>query len=623
MHIPFRFAFLLLLACLGGLPVSAQAPRVYLKFDGDLVDSSGAGIVTAVNASAGFVPSYTTDRNGVDGKALVMPGSASLELIAAALPADSNQALGLRTAAAGTPFTLSAWVYANGLSAATGYNVAFGNAGAGAGTLHAGLLTNRAHLGFDGNEATGAAAVIDQGKWYHLAFVYDGTSQRIYVNGVPEITRVSANTLKAANMLLGNWGAATSGSNDLVGRLDDVAIFGAALSIGQIQALYRGVEATALPAAYSAPRLTGPLGTPGFWGVREIKSYPGLTYNSLVNIDRVYNSYVLVPAGTVVDYSAPVINHIDPQNAGISGYFANEANFGTNQGGNDDNFAMLAKGTIRIAVEDDYTFGFRGDEGSRLRIQGAIFTSGTAIGAGNLAIPVAQGDAIYYTTNTTDSATIGVTHLAAGDYNIEYVYWEQNTTASCEVFAARGSKTAVDASFQLVGNTAAGGLELVRDLDSYPRILSFTGNGSTAVVVNGGVPAMVTVAWQTNNVPTSISISPGIGAVGTSGSQVIPAPTVTTTYTITATAGADVATQTLTVYVDSPPVITSLQASPSNAVVGSNVLVAWSTVGATTLTLQPGNIDVTGLTTRIVIKCLDVAAARSQPLEWLHSLFQF
>ena len=604
MRIPFRFAFLVLVACLGCLPVSAQAPRVYLKFDGDLVDSSGAGIITSVSPSPGFAPAlpagYAPDRFGVEGKALVLPGSASLELIAASLPTDSNQALGLRTALAGSPFTLSAWVFGNLVSAASGYNVIFGNAGAGAGTLHAGLLLNRAHFGFDGNDATGAGAVIDQAKWYHLAFVYDGTSQRIYINGVPEITRVSTNALKAANMLIGNWGSATSNSNDFFGRVDDVAIFASALSIGQIQALYRGVEATLLPATYSAPRLTGPLGTAGFWGVREIKSYPGITYNSLVNVDRIYNSYDLAPAGTVVNYNAPVINHIDPQSAGISGYFANEANFGTNVGGNDDNFSMLAKGTIRIVVEDDYTFGFRGDEGSRLRIQGANFTSGTAIGPGNLAVPVAQGDAIYFTTNTTDSATLGVTHLTPGDYNIEYVFWEQNNTASCEVFAARGARTSVDATFQLVGNTAAGGLELVRDLDSYPRILSFTGNGSTAVVVNGGVPATVTLAWQTNNVPTSISISPSIGDVATSGSLVIPSPTVTTTYTITATAGADVATRTLTVYVDSPPVITNLDASPSNAVVGSNVLLAWSTVGAASLVLQPGNIDVTGLTTRIV-----------------------
>ncbi len=597
----YRLFTTTVLTLLGCLPLSAQIPRVYLKFDGNLNDSSPAGIITAINPSAGFTPTYTTDRNGVANGAIVMPGIASLELIAGALPADSNTALGLRGGAGGSPFTLSAWVYANSLSVASGYNVIFGNTGTGAGTLHAGLLNNRAHLGFDGNDATGAAAALDQTKWYHLALVYDGTSQRIYVNGVPEVTRAATNTLKASNVLIGNWNTATNGTNDLIGRLDEVAVFNSALSIGQVQALYRGVDANILSQPYSAPRLPGPLGTAGFWGVREIKSYPGITLNSLVNADRVINSYAAAAGGTVFNYTAPVINHTDPESAGISGYFASEANFGVNTPGNDDNFTMLAKGTVRIAVEDDYTFGFRGDEGSRLRIQGATFTSGTAIGSGNLANPVAQGDSIYYTIDTTDSGTLGITHLTPGDYNIEFVFWEHNTTASCEVFAARGAKTSVDASFKLIGNTAAGGLEMVRDLDSYPQILSFTGNGSTAVVVNGGLPANVTLAWQVSSVATSVTIDQGIGAVANSGSTVIASPVVTTTYTITATAGADVATRTLTVYVDSPPVITGLTANPLNAVIGSNVTLNWSTVGATSLTLQPGNIDVTGLLSKIVV----------------------
>src|SRR5436190_9582787 len=138
MRLSFRSAFLLSLAWLGCLPLSAQSPRVYLKFDGDLADSSGANIITTVAMSAGFVPTYTTDRNGVGNGAIVMPGSASLELIAGALVTDSNQALGLRSGAGGSPFTLTAWVTANFLSVASGYNVIFGNTGTGAGTLHAG-----------------------------------------------------------------------------------------------------------------------------------------------------------------------------------------------------------------------------------------------------------------------------------------------------------------------------------------------------------------------------------------------------------------------------------------------------------------------------------------------------
>ena len=85
------------------------------------------------------------------------------------------------------------------------------------------------------------------------------------MNGVPEITRAAANTLKASNVLIGNWNTPTNGTNDLIGRLDEVAIYNAALNIGQVQALSRGVDPRSLPATYSAHRLSGPFGAAGFW----------------------------------------------------------------------------------------------------------------------------------------------------------------------------------------------------------------------------------------------------------------------------------------------------------------------------------------------------------------------
>ena len=66
MHTPFRLILAFFLTWFGCLPpLSAQTPRVYLKFDGDLTDSSVAGIVTTISPSAGFTPTYTTDHNGV------------------------------------------------------------------------------------------------------------------------------------------------------------------------------------------------------------------------------------------------------------------------------------------------------------------------------------------------------------------------------------------------------------------------------------------------------------------------------------------------------------------------------------------------------------------------------
>ncbi len=163
-----------------GLLVSAfgQTPRVYLKFDGNTVDSSGANVISAVNPNAGFVPAYGADRFGVDGKAIIFTGSQSLQLVASSM-VNSNEALGLRNASGtNTSFTLSAWVFLPTLSALQGYNTVFGNLGSGGGTLHTGLGTgvgsfNKAHFGFDGNDANGATTLMVVNQWFHLGFVYD------------------------------------------------------------------------------------------------------------------------------------------------------------------------------------------------------------------------------------------------------------------------------------------------------------------------------------------------------------------------------------------------------------------------------------------------------------------
>src|SRR5436190_10372998 len=129
-------------ACLLAFTVGAQAqtPRVFLKFDGNLTDSSGAGVITSTAVSPGFSPTYTTDRNGVASRALVFTSSSSLQLLASSLPGNSNQALGLRNATGtNTSFTLAAWVKFTSLGSGQGYSTIFGNLGSGAGTLHVGL----------------------------------------------------------------------------------------------------------------------------------------------------------------------------------------------------------------------------------------------------------------------------------------------------------------------------------------------------------------------------------------------------------------------------------------------------------------------------------------------------
>lgn len=607
------------------VPSFGQTPRAYFQFNGNTTDSSGAGVITTVTPVAGWTPTYAADRNNTANSAIVLTGSQSLQLQASSAVGNSNQALGLRNAGGtNTSFTLSAWVYFTSSGSGQGYSTIFGNIGSGAGTLHAGLNTNsgNTHFGFDGNDVNGAVVGVSNSVWYHVAFVYDtsltggsGTApaQRIYINGVPEVTRWGVtNTIKVADLFLGNFGAANDASNDLKGRLDDVCVYNVALKADQIQALANGVSPMSLPAAgtYSPPLLPGVFGKPGFWGVREIKGYPGIGYGTLVNADRIIKAYAVTPGGTVANYLAPVLNFTDPDAAGNLGYFANETPFATDVvGAGDDNILMIARCGIRIPTSGNYTFGFRGDDGSRLRIIGKQFSSSTRLQTANPADPAHNGDALHFVNGSGDTNTIGVVNLTAGDYALEYTWWEGGGGSSLEVFAAAGAKTTVgtDPAFQLIGNTAAGGLEIVRDPTVEP---TFTANGTTnALFVHAGVPANFTLAWAVGNPTTTMSINQGIGAVGASGSQNITSPAVTTTYTLTATTpvavGSDVNQKNLTVYVNSAPIMNSLTASDTTVTAGAAVTLNWSVLGATSLTLQPGNIDVTGQTSRVVNPAAD------------------
>lgn len=589
--------------------IHAQTPVLHLRFNGNLSDSSPTPrVITAVTPNSGFTPSYALDRNNSNSQgALVFTGGQSLQLVASSLPGNSNQALGLRNASGtNTSFTLATWVMFTSLGSGQGYSTIFGNLGSGAGTLRAGLNNNsdKTHFGFDNNDLNGGASSLVTNVWYHFAVTYDGSvngTQRIYINGIPDATRTGvSNTLKIADLLIGNHGSATDTSNDFKGRLDDLVVFNTALKGDQIMAIANKVDVTSVPAAntyFPPPTTLGYRGGAGQWGIREIAGYPGISYNSLVNLDRILSGYAITPGGTKVDYFAPVIDFADLEAEGNLGYFDNESTFGTDTGGDDNNFLIFARCTVKIPAAGDYTFGFSGDDGARLRIVGQRFTSSTRLSGSNHADPAHLSDTLLHPNNTGSNDTLGVVNLAVGEYDLEFSYWEGNVGSSVEVFAAPGAKTSVDSSFQLIGNTAAGGLEIITDSDTLP---TFTVNGGASVLVENGVPSTITLAWAVNDPGTTLSINQGIGSVAQNGSITLPTPGATTTYTITATTGGNVVTKSVNVIANSAPSIISFTANDTTVVPGANVTLTWNTQAATSLTLNPGGISVTGTTSIIV-----------------------
>jgi hypothetical protein len=81
---------------------------------------------------------------------------------------------------------------------------------------------------------------VTPGRWTHLAGTYSGTSKNFYVNGLPV---ASANVQFAPNtnapLRLGAGVSEGSGNDFFSGDVDEVAVYGYALSTAQVQAHYQ------------------------------------------------------------------------------------------------------------------------------------------------------------------------------------------------------------------------------------------------------------------------------------------------------------------------------------------------------------------------------------------------
>ncbi len=86
-------------------------------------------------------------------------------------------------------------------------------------------------------DATGLATNFLDGAWHHVATTYDGTTRRIYLDGVQVAQDTpGTNGAAAANFRIGS----TNNGEFFIGTLDDVAIYNHALSVSEVQSLASG-----------------------------------------------------------------------------------------------------------------------------------------------------------------------------------------------------------------------------------------------------------------------------------------------------------------------------------------------------------------------------------------------
>lgn len=111
--------------------------------------------------------------------------------------------------------------------------------------------------------ATSASGLITSGQTYHVAMTYDGNTLTIYLNGASVATASVAGSLSPGVTPL-TIGQPYYNQNTFVGTIDEVAIYGSALSVFRIQA---HASAAGLLGAYNAEVLAD---SPGlFWKFDE------------------------------------------------------------------------------------------------------------------------------------------------------------------------------------------------------------------------------------------------------------------------------------------------------------------------------------------------------------------
>lgn len=145
---------------------------------------------------------------------------------------------------AGDGLTLAAWAYVE--TGSDGARLIVRSDGNGQSNESWGLTADengnvgfRVHAGgaWDQVEATGA---IEEGQWRHLAGSYDGTTMRLYVDGVlvQSKSHTSGGDLDSYPAHTVTMGDSVSGYRELDGLLDDVRVYSRALTAGQIAELY-------------------------------------------------------------------------------------------------------------------------------------------------------------------------------------------------------------------------------------------------------------------------------------------------------------------------------------------------------------------------------------------------
>jgi hypothetical protein len=213
-----------------------------------------------------------TSPNHFDGSygASVVRGNASLVATnsdaAAGFPSATYSAAGIATVARNTTFesqpnvTVEALVKETAAPGAIVELVAYGPSGGQPWSLRvsaSNAITARVHTTTGTFDVTGPTIVA--GTTYHVAMTYDGSNERLYVNGALQATtactgNVDYSSVGSSGLGIGG-GQASTRTVAFTGTIDDVAVYGTGLTAAKVGAHYAAASttptATADPFAYA------------------------------------------------------------------------------------------------------------------------------------------------------------------------------------------------------------------------------------------------------------------------------------------------------------------------------------------------------------------------------------
>lgn len=318
-------------------PTGGPAVIAHYPFDGNFNDSSG----NANPALATGLPAFVA---GEYGSAMGLNGASQYAMLSPGLLAST------------TNFTIAAWVYWNG--GATWQRIFdFGNdttqylfltPNSGNGTLRFAISTS----GPGGEQIVETGAPMASNQWIHVAVTCDGSTGRLYTNGV--LAASDSVTINPAgfNPLLNYLGKSQFSDPLFSGNLDEVLIANYALSSGQIAwLLINDAPLPTLVHRYNFNETSGAIAHDSIGGAAWNGTLPnGGTFNGgQLTLSSVNSQYLNLPPGILSNYSAVTIEAwatFPDQIAWNTMFFG----FGNTVAGSGNSYLFCAPQSGRIAI---------------------------------------------------------------------------------------------------------------------------------------------------------------------------------------------------------------------------------------------------------------------------------